>query len=51
METQAHAQYAAIWGALTPGNTRDLPDGNLIEQCRVFLAERGHKVYRPKRLT
>ena len=49
METQAHAQYAALWGTLTPGNTRDLPSEKLIEESKKFLTERGYKIFSGKR--
>ena len=47
METQAQAQYRAIWGYGTIGNTRDLPSQYLIENSREFLKNKGIKVYEP----
>ena len=45
METQAHAQYHAIWGYGTPANTRDLPSYQLIKESRAFLVKHKQKVY------
>lgn len=45
METQAHAQYHALWGHGTVANTRDLPSTQLINESKKFLTKRGYKVY------
>ena len=46
METQAHAQYHALWGHGTVANTRDLPSTQLINESKKFLTKRGYKVYK-----
>lgn len=48
METQAHAQYAAMFGIMVPANTRDLPSQWLIEESRKFLIDKGYKIFKPK---
>lgn len=50
METQAHAQYHALWGHGTVANTRDLPSVYLINNSRKFLTKRGFKVYEEESL-
>jgi hypothetical protein len=44
METQAHAQYAAIFGVMVPANTRDLPSQFQIEESKRFLIEQGYDI-------
>lgn len=45
METQAHAQYHAIWGHGTPANTRDLPSKRLIENSKIFFRNKGYTFF------
>lgn len=44
METQAHAQYYALFGQYTPGNSRDLPNQYIIEKSKTLLESLGYKV-------
>jgi hypothetical protein len=49
METQAQAQYYAIFGQFTPGNTRDMPHDWMIKESRVLLEAKGYKIMEPKK--
>ena len=49
METQAQAQYYAMFGQFTPGNTRDMPHDWMIKESRVLLEAKGYKTIEPKK--